>query len=122
MAEKETYNNMEEWRDAQRVKKYVHDVEIKTWRGTIAAGLTDEQFNQMVNDIAKDREEKQKQIYMTVEDLYKKLGEFIAAGKGDNFIRVDTEYDCSTYEYTMVKEDLNRIKEIDNHIIIYSEV
>ena len=81
MAEKEIYNNMEEWRDAQRVKKYIHEYEKKEWRGTIASGLTEEQFNKMVNDIAKDREQKfLAQGYATVNDLYKKLGELIEQG------------------------------------------
>lgn len=60
--------------------------------------------------------------YLTINDLYKKLGELVAAGKGDKFARIDTEYDGSIIETTMMKNDLNKIEETETHIIIYSEV
>lgn len=116
MAEKEIYNNMEEWRDAQRVKKYVHDVEIKTWRGTIASGLSDEQFNKMVNDIAKDREQKfLAQGYATINDLFKKLGELIEQGFGDATISVNDN--CGGC-YSLYKKDFENYKVVNDDLEI----
>lgn len=116
MAEKEIYNNMEEWRDAQRVKKYVHECEIKEWRGTIASGLSDEQFNKMVNDIAKDREQKfLAQGYATINDLYKKLGELIEQGHGEATVSINDN--CGGC-YSLYKKDLENYKIVNDDLEI----
>lgn len=116
MAENENYNNMEEWRNAQRVKKYVHDCEIKTWREGIAKDLSDEQFNQMINDIAKDREQKfLSQGYATIKDLYKKLGELIEQGHGEATISVN---DNCGGGYSLFKKDLENYKIVNDDLEI----
>ena len=112
----EKYRSQNEWRDAQRVKKYVHECEIKEWRGTIAAGLSDEQFNKMVNDIAIDREQKfLSQGYATIKDLYKKLGELIEQGHGDATISVN---DNCGGGYSLYKKDLETYKIVNDDLEI----
>ena len=112
----EKYRSQNEWRNAQRVKKYVHECEIKEWRGTIAAALSDEQFNKMVNDIAIDREQKfLSQGYATIKDLYKKLGELIEQGHGDATISVN---DNCGGGYSLYKKDLETYKIVNDDLEI----
>lgn len=112
----EKYRSQNEWRDAQRVKKYVHDGEIKEWREGIAKELSDEQFNKMVNDIAIDREQKfLAQGYATIKDLYKKLGELIEQGHGEATISVN---DNCGGGYSLFKKDLENYKIINDDLEI----
>lgn len=112
----EKYRSQNEWRDAQRVKKYIHDYEIKEWKGTIASGLTEEQFTKMVNDIAIDREQKfLAQGYATINDLYKKLGELIEQGHGEATISVN---DNCGGGYSLYKKDLENYKIINDDLEI----
>lgn len=112
----EKFRSQNEWRDAQRVKKYVHEQEIKTWREGIAKDLSDEQFNQMVNDIAKDREQKfLSQGYATIQDLYKKLGELIEQGHGEATISINDN--CGGC-YSLYKKDFENYKIVDDDLEI----
>ena len=112
----EKFRSQNEWRNAQRVKKYVHDGEIKEWRAGIAKELSDEQFNKMVNDIAIDREQKfLAQGYATIKDLYKKLGELIEQGHGEATISVN---DNCGGGYSMYKKDLENYKIINDDLEI----
>lgn len=112
----EKFRSQNEWRDAQRVKKYVHDAEIKEWRAGIAKDLSDEQFNQMVNDIAKDREQKYfAKGYATINDLYKKLGELIEQGHGEATVSVNDN--CGGC-YSLFKKDFENYKIVDDDLEI----
>lgn len=102
----EKYRSQNEWYNELRVKRFIHDEEIKEWRGTIASGLTEEQFTKMVNDIAIDREKEQMNIYLTVEELYNKLGEIIFAGHGKDFVNIKSE----DMDYLADKSFVNDIK------------
>ena len=102
----EKYRSQNEWYNELRVKRFIHDEEIKEWLGTIASGLTEEQFNKMVNDIAIDREKEQMNIYLTVEELYNKLGEIIFAGHGKDFVNIKSE----DMDYFADKSFVNDIK------------
>lgn len=87
----EKFRLQNEWYDELRVKRFIYPEEIKTWREGIAKGLSEEQFTKMVNDIAKDREAEKMKQFMTVEELYKKLGEMIFAGHGKDFVNIKSE-------------------------------
>ena len=102
----EKFRSQNEWYDELRVKRFIHPEEIKTWREGIAKDLSDEQFNQMVNDIAKDREAEKMKQFMTVEELYKKLGEMIFAGHGKDFVNIKSE----DMDYLADKSFVNDIK------------
>lgn len=102
----EKFRSQNEWYNELRVKRFIHDEEIKEWRGTIASGLTEEQFTKMVNDIAIDREKEKMNIYLTVEELYKKLGEMIFDGHGKDFVNIKSE----DMDYLADKSFVNDIK------------
>lgn len=112
----EKFRSQNEWYDELRVKRFVHPEEIKTWREGIAKDLSDEQFNQMVNDIAKDREQKfLSQGYATIQDLYKKLGELIEQGHGEATISVNDN--CGGC-YSLYKKDFENYKIVDDDLEI----
>lgn len=112
----EKFRSQNEWRNAQRVKKYIHEQEIKEWRAGIAKELSDEQFNKMVNDIAIDREQKfLSQGYATINDLYKKLGELIEQGHGEATVSVN---DNCGGGYSLYKKDLENYKIINDDLEI----
>lgn len=56
-------------------------------------------------------------FYMTVEELYNKLGEFVKQGFGKKFVQLDIE----NFEYTMEKRDLDGMKMKDDQIVLYSD-
>ena len=112
----EKFRSQNEWRNAQRVKKYIHEYEMKEWRGTIASGLTEEQFNKMVNDIAIDREQKfLAQGYATINDLYKKLGELIDQGHGTATVTINDN--CGGC-YSLYKKDFENYKVVNDDLEI----
>lgn len=100
----------------QSVKRFIHPEEIKTWREGIANGLSEEQFTKMVNDIAKDREQKLlSQGYATINDLYKKLGELIEQGFGDATVSVN---DNCGGGYSLFKKDFENYKIVNDDLEI----
>ena len=112
----EKFRSQNEWRNAQRVKKYIHEYEIKEWRGTIASGLTEEQFTKMLNDIAIDREQKfLSQGYATINDLYKKLGELIDQGHGNATVTINDN--CGGC-YSLYKKDFENYKVVNDDLEI----
>lgn len=56
-------------------------------------------------------------FYMTVEELYNKLGEFVKQGLGKKFVRLDIE----NFEYTIEKDRLDGIKMKDDQLVLYSD-
>ena len=56
-------------------------------------------------------------FYLTVEELYNKLGEFVKQGLGKKFVRMDIE----NFDYTMEKRDLDGIKMKDDQLVLYSD-
>ena len=102
----EKFRSQNEWYDELRVKRFIHPEEIKTWRDGIAKDLTEEEFTKMINDIAKDREAEKMKQFMTVEELYKKLGEMIFAGHGKDFVNIKSE----DMDYLADKSFVNDIK------------
>lgn len=107
----------DDWFNKKRIERFIHPVEIKTWREGIANGFSEEEFTKMVNDIAKDREAEQMKTYVTVEELYKKLGNLMVNGHSKDFVRIATE----DFSYIATKDMLNTIKP-DNEFNIVIEV
>lgn len=107
----------DDWFNKKRIERFIHNEEIKTWREGIAKDLSEEEFTKMINDIAKDREAEQMKQFVTVEELYKKLGNLMVNGHSKDFVRIDSE----DFSYIATKDMLDKIKP-DNEFNIVIEV
>ena len=107
----------DDWFNKKRIERFIHNEEIKTWREGIAKDLSEEEFTKMINDIAKDREAEKMKQFMTVEELYKKLGNLMVNGHSKDFVRIDSE----DFSYIATKDMLDKIKP-DNEFNIVIEV